>query len=100
MKPPKNEQVHNIISQHRSPALQTINKEHLLTAWEVGAYVSTRLKNLAWGSKTVMQLSEYLRAQDPTLQLIIGSLRSNCKKRVFVCFTFFSRRMQEFYGLA
>jgi hypothetical protein len=37
-------------------------------AWEVGAFVSTRLKNSVWGSKTVKQLSEYLRMQDPTLR--------------------------------
>jgi hypothetical protein len=62
------QQVHGIITLHRSRALQTVNNENLLSAWEVGAYVSARLKNSAWGSKTVMQLSEYLRAQDPTLR--------------------------------
>jgi predicted nuclease of restriction endonuclease-like (RecB) superfamily len=62
------QQVHGIISLHRTRALQTVNNENLLTAWEVGAYVSVRLKNSAWGSKTVMQLSEYLRSQDPTLR--------------------------------
>lgn len=45
-----------------------MNSENLLTAWEVGAFVSTRLKNSTWGSKTVKQLSEYLRMQDPTLR--------------------------------
>ena len=62
------QQVQGIISLHRSKALQTVNSENLLTAWEVGAFVSTRLKNSAWGSKTVKQLSEYLRMQDPTLR--------------------------------
>jgi predicted nuclease of restriction endonuclease-like (RecB) superfamily len=61
-------QVKGIIFLHRSRALQTVNSENLLTAWEVGAFVADRLKNSAWGSKTVMQLSEYLRAQDPTLR--------------------------------
>ena len=61
-------QVQGIISLHRSQALQTVNNEHLLAAWEVGAFVSARLKNSAWGSKTVMQLSEYLRTQDTTLR--------------------------------
>jgi predicted nuclease of restriction endonuclease-like (RecB) superfamily len=62
------EQVHGIISLRRSRALQVVNNENLLVAWEVGAFVSARLKNAAWGSKTVMQLSEYLRIQDPTLR--------------------------------
>jgi predicted nuclease of restriction endonuclease-like (RecB) superfamily len=62
------QQIQGIISLHRSQALQTVNNENLLAAWEVGAFVSDRLKNSAWGSKTVMQLSEYLRSQDPTLR--------------------------------
>ena len=62
------QQVQGIISLHRSKALQTVNNENLFTAWEVGAFVSARLKNSVWGSKTVKQLSEYLRVQDPTLR--------------------------------
>ena len=62
------QQVQGIISLHRSKALQTVNNENLLAAWEIGSFVSARLKNSTWGSKTVMQLSEYLRAQDPTLR--------------------------------
>lgn len=62
------QQVQGIISLHRSKALQTVNNENLLTAWEVGAFVSARLRDSVWGSKTVKQLSEYLRAQDPTLR--------------------------------
>lgn len=62
------QQIQGIISLHRSKALQAVNNENLFTAWEVGAFVSARLKNSAWGSKTVKQLSEYLRAQDPTLR--------------------------------
>jgi predicted nuclease of restriction endonuclease-like (RecB) superfamily len=61
-------QVQGIITLHRSQALQTVNNENLLAAWEVGAFVSDRLKKSSWGSKTVKQLSEYLRAQDPTLR--------------------------------
>jgi hypothetical protein len=75
------QQVHGIISLHRTRALQTVNNENLLTAWEIGAYVSARLKNAAWGSKTVMQLSEYLRAQDPTLR---GYSRRNIYNNEFV----------------
>ena len=55
------QQVQGIISLHRSEALQAVNNENLLAAWEVGAFVFDRLKNSVWGSKTVKQLSEYLR---------------------------------------
>ena len=61
-------QVQGIIALRRSQALQAVNNENLLTAWEAGAFVSARLKNSVWGSKTVKQLSEYLRTRDPSLR--------------------------------
>ena len=36
--------------------------------WEVGAYVSNKLKTSEWGSYVVRQLSEYIRTQDPTIK--------------------------------
>jgi len=62
------QQIQEIISLHRSQALQKVNNENLFAAWEIGAFVSARLKISTWGSKTVKQLSEYLRTQDPTLR--------------------------------
>jgi hypothetical protein len=87
------QQVHGIISLHRSRALQTVNKENLLTAWEVGAYVSARLKNSVWGSKTVMKLSEYLRTQDPTLR---GYSRRNIYNMVAFYETYSSAQFIEY----
>ena len=37
-------------------------------SWAVGRIVSDKLKSNEWGSKVVTQLSEYLRAKDPTLK--------------------------------
>jgi len=45
------QQVQGIISLHRSKALQTVNNENLLIAWEVGAFVSTRLTKLCVGKQ-------------------------------------------------
>jgi predicted nuclease of restriction endonuclease-like (RecB) superfamily len=86
------QQVHGIISLRRSRALQTVNNENLLTAWEVGAFVLARLKNSAWGSKTVMQLSEYLRSQDPTLR---GYSRSNIYNMVLLYDTYSSQDFSQ-----
>ena len=86
------QQVHSIISQHRLWALQTVNSENLITAWNVGAFVSERLKNSAWGSKTVMQLSEYLRTQDPTLR---GFSRSSIYNMVLFYDTYSSSEFQQ-----
>lgn len=68
------EHIHDLITLHRARASMAVNHENLFVAWEVGAFVSSRLKTAVWGSKTVTQLSEYLRAQDPALR---GYGRSN-----------------------
>jgi hypothetical protein len=90
------QQIQGIISLHRSQALQTVNNENLLTAWEIGAFVSARLKNSAWGSKTVMQLSEYLRAQDPTLR---GYSSRNIYNMVALYETYSSIQFVEYQGI-
>jgi len=68
------EQVHSLIHVHRARALQVVNNEMLLICWNVGQYVSEKLKTSEWGSKVVAQLSEYLRTKDPSLK---GYSRSN-----------------------
>lgn len=61
-------QIIKIIEQNRSQAIQVINHASVLTAWQVGAYVSDKIKNAAWGSKVVQQLAEYIHTQNPTLK--------------------------------
>ena len=58
----------NIILQHKSNASRAVNEALLLTAWHVGRYVSTKLRNEEWGSKVVSQLSEYIRSQHPDIK--------------------------------
>ena len=57
-----------IIEQNRSQAVQAINHASVLTAWQVGAFVSVRIKNASWGSKVVQQLAEYIHTQNPILK--------------------------------
>ena len=61
-------QIVQIIEQNRSQAIQMINHASVLTAWQVGAYVSDKIKNAAWGSKVVQKLAEYIHTQNPTLK--------------------------------
>lgn len=58
----------NIILQHRSRASRAVNEEVLYTAWEIGGYVSHKLKSEEWGSKVVSQLSEYIRSRKPDIK--------------------------------
>ena len=75
-------QVYSIIDLHRKRAFQEINNNSLMTAWNVGGFVSDKLKSAQWGSGVVAELSEYLRTVDPTLK--------NYKKRTLY-------RMVQFY---
>lgn len=61
-------EVVDIILSHRSRASHVVNNELLLTAWQVGAYVSAKFKSAEWGSRIVTQLSEYIRTERPDLK--------------------------------
>jgi len=62
------ETVKGIIERHTAKALREVNHELVLSAWEVGGYISERIKSSEWGSQTVKQLSEYLRREKPKLR--------------------------------
>ena len=62
------DEVINIILQYQSRASKAVNEETLLMAWNVGGYVSHKLKSEEWGSKVVAQLSEYIRTKQPKLK--------------------------------
>jgi len=58
----------HIIQQRRSEASQAVNQKQLLTAWNVGGYVSAKLKSEEWGSKVVTQFAEFIRAKAPEVK--------------------------------
>lgn len=60
------QQVYSMILSHRKRAATAVDNEMLLMIWEVGGYVSHKLKSSAWGEGVVRQLSDYIRTQDPT----------------------------------
>ena len=57
-----------MINYHRSRASQAVNEQQLLTAWNVGAYVSNKLRTEQWGSKVVTQFAEYLKTNAPEVK--------------------------------
>ena len=57
--------VNDIIERHWNRAIGLANAESLMTYWAVGAFVSVRLKNAQWGSKTVNGLCDYLKTRNP-----------------------------------
>ena len=54
-----------LINKHLDRAVQNINTEMLYTYWEVGQYISDRLKSSAWGERVVTDLADYLKHQNP-----------------------------------
>ena len=60
--------VYGIIAAHRDRVMRQVNGETVMMVWEVGGYVSGKLKTSAWGSGVVRQLSEYIHTQDPTVR--------------------------------
>ena len=59
------ETVYGIISAHKKRAMNAVHNESLNMLWEVGAYVSDRLKKAAWGDGVVRMLAEYIHTRSP-----------------------------------
>lgn len=59
------EQVYELITVHKKRAMTTLHNESMLMVWQVGGYVSNRLKTAAWGDGVVRMLSEYIRTRSP-----------------------------------
>ncbi|MBQ7631508.1 MAG: hypothetical protein IJS82_01950 [Paludibacteraceae bacterium] len=59
------QQVHDIVVFHRAEAARKVNAEMLQMAWEIGQYISARIKSAGWGARVVDELSEYLQLQEP-----------------------------------
>lgn len=70
-----------IIQKNRCAASRAVNEATLLTAWQVGGYVSHKLKSEEWGSKVVTQLSEFIRSHYPDIK---GYSRSSIYNMVMV----------------
>ena len=62
------EAIYDIIASHRDRVVQQVNGESVMMVWEVGGFVSGKLKTSAWGSGVVRQLAEYIHTQDPTVR--------------------------------
>ena len=62
------EELKSIIISHRNKAYQAVNTELVTTYWEVGKYVSFRVKSEQWGSGVVEQFVNYLKENQPDIK--------------------------------
>ena len=58
--------VDNLIAAHTNAAVAKVNAELLQTYWEVGEFISNRIKNSSWGDHIVSELADYLKRRNPS----------------------------------
>lgn len=61
-------EIKNLINQSRNKAMQQVNDTLISLYWQVGKYVSEKLKSAEWGDNAINQLSSYLKFQEPELK--------------------------------
>lgn len=59
------DEVYQIISAHRKRVVKAVNNESMSMVWEVGGYVSHKLRTSTWGDGIVRQLSDFIRTRVP-----------------------------------
>ena len=57
--------IDSLISSHTNMAIAKVNAEALQTYWEVGAFISEKLKSAQWGDHVVSELADYLKRHNP-----------------------------------
>ncbi|MDR3226426.1 MAG: DUF1016 N-terminal domain-containing protein [Prevotellaceae bacterium] len=62
------EEIRSLIEFRRNRAFQAVNNELIISNWEVGRYVSEKLRFAKWGSKIVDMLATFLKQADATLK--------------------------------
>jgi len=58
-----------IIKQSRTNAIKAVNAELINLYWNVGMYISDKLKHADWGDKTVADLSAYIQRNNPEIKV-------------------------------
>lgn len=59
------ETVYSIITAHRERVARVVNNESMAMVWEVGGYVSNKLRSSAWGDGVVRMLAEFIHTKNP-----------------------------------
>jgi len=57
-----------LIEQARHAALKSVNKELISLYWQIGRYISEKIKSSEWGESVVEQLAGYIQKKRPDLK--------------------------------
>lgn len=58
----------SLIRDARNRALQTVNKELINLYWQVGKYISAKVKSEQWGKSVVTSLAEHIQRTEPEIK--------------------------------
>ena len=72
-------EIAQLIKKARIDALKTVNKELINLYWNLGYYISIKIKNAEWGDKTVNELANFLQTNYSELK---GFNRSGLYRKV------------------
>ena len=61
-------EIAQLIRQARTNALKTVNTELINLYWNIGHYISIKIKNAEWGDKTVSELANFLQRNHSELK--------------------------------
>ena len=57
-----------LIKQSRANAIRAVNSELINLYWNIGSYISKKIADSSWGNKTVDELADYIRKNNPDLK--------------------------------
>lgn len=61
-------EIRTIIQQSQNKAIKSVNTVLIDLYWEVGKYVSCKIKSSEWGKSVVKELSEYIQMTEPEIK--------------------------------
>ena len=61
-------EVISLIEQARNNAIKAVNTELINLYWNIGGYISSKIKSANWGEKTVDELAQFIQKNHPELK--------------------------------
>lgn len=61
-------EVIQLIRNSRIAAMRSVNTELISLYWNIGEYISRKVKCAEWGQSVVDELAEYIRCKEPELK--------------------------------
>lgn len=58
----------SIIERAQENAFRAVNRELILMYWDIGTYVSNKVRNDGWGKSVVTDFAKFIRAERPDIK--------------------------------